>query len=235
MRLDPLPSAIAQSRRTDRLGKAGMLQRLRTLMGAAPDPLPAFAAARAAALRDALGEPERIDHDDDRRHRVDVHVYARTFPDDHARGYVLATSGMSDRLMTMPAGYDGDESAARELFWYVPAPEPDYVDRLRWLAKLPFAENSWLGYGHTVPLPAPPLDGSSFSTFLLLPPALATDRHLFDNLHLHGQGVEALVVHLLSDAEYDLVRSDEGLDVFLDLLDVHRYPQVFDPARPSYL
>ena len=41
--------------------------------------------------------------------------------------------------------------------------------------------------------------------------------------------------YLLSDAEYDLVRSDEGLDVFLDLLDVHRYPLVFDPARPSYL
>ena len=48
-------------------------------------------------------------------------------------------------------------------------------------------------------------------------------------------GVEPLAVHLVSDAEYDLVRSDEGLDVFLDLLDVHRYPLVFDPARPSYL
>ncbi|MBD9480593.1 suppressor of fused domain protein [Pseudoxanthomonas sp. PXM02] len=235
MRLDPLPSAIAQSRRTDRLGKAGMLQRLRTLMGAAPDPLPAFAAARAAALHDALGEPIRVDLDPDRRHRVDVHVYARTFADDRVPGYMLATSGMSDRLMTMPAGYDGDESAARELFWYVREPTSDFIERLRWLAKLPFTEDSWLGYGHTVPLPTPPLEASPFSTFLLLPPALPADRHLFDNLHLHGHGVEALVVHLLSDAEYDLVRSDEGLDVFLDLLDVHRYPQVFDPARASYL
>ena len=68
-----------------------------------------------------------------------------------------------------------------------------------------------------------------------VPPVVAADRHLFDNLHLHGQGVEPLAVHLVSDAEYDLVRSDEGLDVFLDLLDVHRYPLVFDPARPSYL
>jgi len=212
-----------------------MLQRLRTLMGAAPDPLPALAAARAAALRDAWGEPERIDHDLDRQHRVDVHVYPRAFPEGDGEGYVLATSGMSDRLMTLPARYDGDESAARELFWYVREPHPAFIERLRWLAKLPFAEGSWLGYGHTVPLPAPPLDGSPFSTFLLLPPALASDRHLFDNLHLHGHGVEALVVHLLSDAEYDLVRSDEGLDVFLDLLDVHRYPPVFDPARASYL
>ena len=86
-----------------------------------------------------------------------------------------------------------------------------------------------------MPLPEPPLAGSPFSTFLLLPPVVAADRHLFDNLHLHGQGVEPLAVHLVSDAEYDLVRSDEGLDVFLDLLDVHRYPLVFDPARPSYL
>ena len=96
-----------------------------------------------------------------------------------------------------------------------------------------------VGSGTTVrirlPLPEPPLSGSPFSTFLLLPPVVAADRHLFDNLHLHGQGVEPLAVHLVSDAEYDLVRSDEGLDVFLDLLDVHRYPLVFDPARPSYL
>lgn len=212
-----------------------MLHRLCTLMGATPDPLPAFAAARVAALRDALGEPERIDRDDDRGHRVDIHVYARRFPDDDRPGYMLATCGMSDRLMTLPARYDGDESAARELFWYVREPHPAFIERLRWLAKLPFAEGSWPGYGHTVPLPAPPLDGSPFSTFLLLPPALASDRHLFDNLHLHGHGVEALVVHLLSDTEYDLVRSDEGLDVFLDLLDVHRYPPVFDPSRRSYL
>lgn len=235
MRLDPPLPGRAQSPRTDRLGNAGLLQRLRTLMGAAPDPLPALAAARAAALRDALGEPERIDHDDDRRHRVDVHVYARTFPGDDRPGYVLATCGMSDRLMTLPRGYDGDESAARELFWYVREPHPAFIAQLRWLAKLPFAEDSWLGYGHTVPMPAPLREASTFSTCLLLPPALAGDRHLFDNLHLQGHGVEALVVHLLSDAEYDLVRSDEGLDVFLDLLDVHRYPPVFDPARPSYL
>ena len=216
-----------------------MLQRLRTLMGAAPDPAPALAAAREAALLAGLGEPERIDRDGDRRHRVDVHVYARDFAADRAsgrnEGCVLVTSGMSDRLMAMPEGYDGDESAARELLWYVRAPHQAFIERLRWLAKLPFAEGSWLGYGHTVPLPEPPLAGSPFSTFLLLPPVVAADRHLFDNLHLHGQGVEPLAVHLVSDAEYDLVRSDEGLDVFLDLLDVHRYPLVFDPARPSYL
>ena len=46
-----------------------MLQRLRTLMGAAPDPAPALAAARDAALLAALGEPERIDRDGDRRQR----------------------------------------------------------------------------------------------------------------------------------------------------------------------
>ncbi|HEY1034384.1 MAG TPA: hypothetical protein VGE09_05320, partial [Pseudoxanthomonas sp.] len=95
-----------------------MLQRLRTLMGAAPDPVPALAAARAAALQAAFGEPERIDRDSDRRHRVDVHVYARNFVeacvDGDDEGYVLVTSGMSDRLMPMPDGYDGDESAARE-------------------------------------------------------------------------------------------------------------------------
>lgn len=218
-----------------------MLQRLKTLMGAAPAPVPALAQARADALRDALGQPGHIDRDRDPLHPVDIHVFRRNFVEDgdasvdDDRGHVLVTSGMSDRLMTMPAGYDGDESAARELIWYVREPDPEYFRQLRMLAKLPFAEHSWLGHGHTVPVPEPPLSSTGFSTFLLLPPAVAGDRHLFDNLSHGGHGIEILVVHLVSDAEYDLVRSDEGLDVFLDLLDVHRYPLVFDPARASYL
>jgi len=70
---------------------------------------------------------------------VDVHVYARDFAADRAsgrdEGCVLVTSGMSDRLMAMPEGYDGDESAARELLWYVRAPHQAFIERLRWLAK----------------------------------------------------------------------------------------------------
>jgi Suppressor of fused protein (SUFU) len=45
--------------------------------------------------------------------------------------------------------------------------------------------------------------------------------------------VTLLTVHLISEAEYELIRAD-GLDPLLDLFDERDYPPVFDPKRPSY-
>ena len=59
--------------------------------------------ARERALGEVLGEPAFAYRDDDQNHRIDVHAFGRNFvedddvPDDD--GYVLVTSGMSDRPM----------------------------------------------------------------------------------------------------------------------------------------
>jgi hypothetical protein len=220
-----------------------MFNKLKNLLGskesAAP---PSLSEARLGAMVDALDEPDHVDRDTDADHKIDVYAFGRNFVeecDDDAEddeGYVLITSGMSDRLMTAPAGTEVDETLATELIWYVRDLNPAYFHMLRWLAKLPTIDATWFGAGHRVPMPEPPLSFCGFRTFLLLQPIIATDRDLFDGLMQQDQPIETLVVHLIADAEYALIKSDEeGLNTFLDLLDENDYPLLFDPNRVSFV
>ena len=79
----------------------------------------------------------------------------------------------------------------------------------------------------------PPLSFSRFRTFLLLPSIIGTDSELFSHLSHGEHPVATLVVHLLSAQEHALIQTEDGLNEFLDLLDEHDYPLIFDPDRAS--
>ncbi|MCE3602712.1 suppressor of fused domain protein [Massilia sp. P8910] len=201
-----------------------------------------LAATRLRAMADQLGEPDHIDLDEDRAFRVHIYAFGRNFVEEcdvdaeDQEGYVLVTSGMSDRLMTGPDSEEVEESLATELVWYVPNLDPAYFSTLRWLAKLPETDHTWFGQGHTVPLPAPPLEACPFQTFLFLPPIIRTDRELFGHIEHRGHAVGTLCVHLIADSEYALAKnSEDGLGEFLDLLDDNDHPHVFNPARRPYV
>lgn len=194
---------------------------------------------RLEAMVEALGEPEHIDRDTDTHKQIDIYAFGRNFVEEcdsdaeDDEGFVLVTSGMSDQLMSLPEHFDNEDALAIELIWYVRELNSEYFANLRWLAKLPFVDNTWFGMGHTVPMPKPPLSFCPFSTFLLLPPIIHADRYLFEDIEQQGQSVGTLVVHMVSPQEYDLVKKDEGLDQFLDLLDGNDYPTIFTPSRKS--
>lgn len=196
--------------------------------------------ALAAALVAELGDPDHIDSDSDRLNPIDIYAFGRNFIEEceedagDDEGYVLVTCGMSDTLMNVPESAE-DESKAVELIWYVRNLDPNYFSNLRWLARLPSIDGTWLGLGHTVPMPQPPLSFCDFQCFLLLPPISRTDRHVFQGLESHRDPIGTLAVHLISPAEYQLVKTNEGLDQFLDLLDENDYPRIFDPNRTSYV
>lgn len=167
---------------------------------------------------------------------VEILAFDRDFSptDAEDNGYVLLTSGMSDRAMAMPAQASSVDGKARaELMWYVREPTDEIIATLRWLAEFPFIDHIWLGFGHRVPMPEPPLKATDFKTFLFLTPIIQPDRRIAENLEIAGEPVEILTVNLISDAEYALIKS-QGLDPFLDLLDEHDYPPIFDPARKSF-
>ncbi len=195
-------------------------------------------AQRLAAYVDELGEPDHL-FEDDEAARIDVHAFGRDFvphceagSDD---GYVLLTNGMSDRRMTLPAsGLGEDEKPRAELMWYVRAPTPERVAWLRWLARLPFIDATWFGFGHRVPMPEPPLRDCGFKTFLFLTPIIRPDQRIAESLSIDGDAVEILTVNLIADLEYDFIKR-EGLGPFLDLLDERDYPPIFDPQRKSYI
>jgi Suppressor of fused protein (SUFU) len=195
---------------------------------------------RLAAMIEALGEPDHALLDDDRDFPVDVYAFGRDFgdpddDDDHDEGYLLVTNGMSDKLMHRRADSEASESLAVELIWYVREVTADYVHYLRWLAKLPQIDETWFGTGHTVPMPEAPLEGCAFKTFFFMSPISDTDKYLLSEFQNGDHDVETLTVNLISDAEYALVKTNDGLNQFLDLLDEKNYPMIHDPKRVSFV
>ena len=191
---------------------------------------------RLAIYQSELDEPEFTSRDPGDR-RIDVHAFGRDFVPDceegSDEGYVLLTNGMSEQRMAVPA--QAKEAKARaELIWYVREGTTEICSNLRWLASVPFIDNTWFGFGHRVPMPAPPVRGTDFKTFLFLTPIIAPDQRIAEQLSIAGDPVEILTVNLISDREYELIKN-EGLDTFLDLLDENDYPPIFDPARKSYV
>jgi Suppressor of fused protein (SUFU) len=169
--------------------------------------------------------------------RIDVVGFERDFAEDcepgSDLGYVLLTNGMSDRRMNVPADVDPDTPRRAELMWYVRKPTSQIVTTLSWLAKLPFLDDTLFNFGLRVPMPEPPITGCEFRTFLFLIPIIRRDQELAEALRIENDPVTLLTVHLISEAEYRLIRAN-GLDLLLDLFDEHDYPPVFDPNRPSY-
>jgi Suppressor of fused protein (SUFU) len=190
---------------------------------------------RLAIYERELGEREYTFSDASDR-RIDVHAFGRDFVPDceegSDEGYVLLTNGMSERRMAVP---DQAEAKVRaELMWYVREATPEVSATLRWLASVPLLDDTWFGFGHRVPMPAPPMPGTDFKTFLFLTPIITPDQRIAEALSVAGDPVEILTVNLISDREYGLIKN-EGLDAFLDLLDENDYPPIFDPARRSYV
>lgn len=211
--------------------------RFRRLLEGAPASSDSNYAYRRSVYEEELGEPDQVFADPDAASpdAIEILAYARDFSpyeDEEDEGYILLTNGMSERRMTMPQ--DAGEAPPRaEIMWYVREPAEEFVANLRWLARYPFVDNTWFGIGHRIPMPEPPVSGTDFKTFLLLTPIIEPDQRIADALQIGGDPVEILTVNLISDAEYDAIKS-EGLDPFLDLLDDEDYPPIFDPERESY-
>ena len=75
---------------------------------------------------------------------------------------------------------------------------------------------------------------TDFRTFLFLKPIIRPDQRIAEALAIAGDPVEILTVNLISEREYDLIKT-EGLGAFLDLLDENDHPPIFDPSRKSYV
>ena len=120
-----------------------------------------------------------------------------------------------------------------ELMWYVREATPEISTTLRWLASVPFIDNTWFGFGTECPCRHRLCRARISKRSLFLTPIITPDQRIAEALSIAGDPVEILTVNLISDREYELIKND-GLDAFLDLLDENDYPAVFDPARRSF-
>ena len=165
--------------------------------------------------------------------RIEVRSYFRRGKDG-SEVCSLVTSGMSDLRMKAPAGAD---ALRTELILYCTEPKAEYVETMRWLAHVPHDQNTWIGYGHTIPNgdpPAPFWGSRILDTILLMPPIVAKDQALPDQLALDGDPVHFLWLAPLTTAECKL-KLARGFEAILDLFQTNRHPHVFDPNRASYV
>jgi hypothetical protein len=109
---------------------------------------------------------------------VGVHIDVEIVePTEDKNFFTLITVGMGTYRMNVPPEYNEEQIDRAELLICLP---PDWEikstetkdrwpsDLLRFLARLPLEENSWLGFGHTVPNGEPYAENTKLSSCVLL-------------------------------------------------------------------
>ena len=196
------------------------------------------AARREAAYRELIGEYHAVYMPDIERAPdagvPPISVYVT--PRDFGQGpfYTLATGGMSDQRMFLPQDLPAEVPARAELLLYVRELKDSYVALLRWLARFPFVDRTWLAFGHTIQLDVAPFGGSLLRHLLLLPSLVSPDKKLPGRLALDGDPVEFLWVVPITPAEREH-KISKGVPALLKLFEANDHPWILDEGRPSYV
>ena len=136
--------------------------------------------------------------------------------------YVLVTMGMGAKKMNVPDELKDLNLTRAELLVCLPPDwKLDSLDDEKWywplrwlkiLARLPIEENSWLGFGHTIPNGAPFAENTSFGTILLGYPNLFGKKSMVCKLP-NGEEVNfyQLIPLYNEEVEYKLKNNAEAL------------------------
>lgn len=174
-----------------------------------------------------------------------VHVDIHMIPPTPARPWLtLATTGMSDLPMNVPAFQGSDTYTRAELLIYLPPEWPirqeDFEEEanywpLRWLkilARLPHEYDTWLADGHTIPNGDPPerIANTPFAGFMLLPPLLSQPEEALKLKTIDGETVRfyCLIPLYAEEMAYKLEHGVNELlghfdtDVMNEIVDIHR-------------
>lgn len=146
----------------------------------------------------------------------------------------LVTGGMSDRRMNKPPG---PAPPRAELLLYVDQAKEEHVRLLRFLAQLPFRQNTWYSISSTMTNGSPPqpaFEGSALDCYLFMPPIVGTDGQLSQSLRIESDAVEILWVMPITNAERQF-NIDQSFDAFLDVLDKKSHPPILNPKRKCYV
>lgn len=167
--------------------------------------------------------------------------------------YVLCTVGMGARRMDIPADLAGKELDRAEVMialppdWRVGDGEERWYWPVRWLkilARLPIDQDTWLGWGHTVPAGEPFTENPNVAGVMLVMPG-AFGAESFGCKLPGGETVNFYQTITLYDDEMDF-KLRNGASALLDymgdevmeVIDLHResvctYVQVKDYAIPT--
>ena len=147
--------------------------------------------------------------------------------------HTLVTSGMSDRKMIVPTEHQTIPCRA-EIVMYVKEPRDEHYLWVKWAAKFPFIDNTYLNHGHTIPWHEPLFPGSELSCILFINSIVREDNELSKTLVIEGDPVNLLWFLPITRQEWAL-KKESGISALLDLFDKHRHPVQLDEDRRSYV
>lgn len=153
--------------------------------------------------------------------------------------YTLVTGGMGAFDMYVPEWYEGAKNA--ELMIHLPADwniksedEKDYwpVRWLKILARLPIEQQTYLGWGHTIPT-GEPLEGTQFDCFMLVGADDVNNQSALAKLP-SGREVQFYTLVPLYEQE-TLFKLDNSAEALTELFQEKNipYPPVVDVNRPN--
>ena len=156
----------------------------------------------------------------------DIHADIAIIPPDEKRNfYTLITMGMGAYKMNIPDGLKEFRLERAELIvtlpsdWEIKNNEENWYWPIRWLkilARLPIQEDTWLGWGHTIPNGEPFAEDTGLSGILLLNPYSEDEKAGSFELP-NGETVNFYQMFPLYDEEMDFKRensAEELLNLF---------------------
>src|SRR4030095_2254037 len=96
-----------------------------------------------------FGRLEQVMHSTDEKPvHIDIYQFA---PTEDRSSWTLITGGMSDRRQPLPAEAPEHVAPRAEIMMYVAEPKPWMFAVLKGLAEMPFDQDTFLHWHHTVP------------------------------------------------------------------------------------
>jgi Suppressor of fused protein (SUFU) len=179
---------------------------------------------------------------------LDIHV---VYPTEERPYYVLVTSGMSDKPMTVPEGCEKFQYA--ELYMMLPADWPADLKAgnmedeafkeennywpIRWMkkvARFPHMFDTWMAWGHTLPNgeDAEPFAPNTKLGCIMLYPSYMMPKELLQLTTRDGTLINFLCMIPLYREEM-LYKLKHGADALLELFDQNGIDDVIRPGRKN--
>lgn len=162
-------------------------------------------------------------------HQVHIDIY-QFAPTKERPFWTLITGGMSDRRQNIPAEVDWAAPRA-EVFTYVKEPHDRVFAALKLLAEMPFEENSYMHWFHTISVGEPVTKRQSELTCAFLTPPLF-EHPKFDTLKIGGDKVDFLMMVPITVQERSYAKKNGG-EALLEVFEKANLGPAVDENRKS--
>lgn len=162
---------------------------------------------------------------------IDIYQFA---PFDDREHWTLITGGMSDARMPIPDDAPQHITGYSEIFMYGREPQPWMFDVLKGLAEMPFVDDTYLHWFHTIPNGKPMTAKPSLLTsFLLLPPYFE-EQAFGQSFLVGGNQVQPLMLIPITEAERQFAM-ENGVEALEERFESGGFDPIIDESRASFV